>query len=109
MYDELYKLTEKADENTDQEMYECFESKDILNQKLALADIRIQTANSDYEKKKWILNRITVMKQIGAPENEFVSYCSKYYDDAAIRRELVNYYVESNKAEEAINVLSDSL
>ncbi|MBQ8965498.1 hypothetical protein [Ruminococcus sp.] len=126
-------LSDKADENTAIEMYEwfashlngwvidymeefledaiyeCFESEDILNKKLALADTRIKAANSVWEKKKWILHRITVMKQIEAPENEFVSYCRKFYDDADIRRELVNYYVAAEKAEEAINVLNDSL
>ena len=126
-------LSDKADENTAKEMYEwfashlngwvidymeeyledaiyeCFESEDILNKKLALADSRIKAASSDWEKKKWILHRITVMRQIGVPENEFVSYCRKFYDDADIRRELVNYYVDTGKTEDAIDVLDDSL
>ena len=126
-------LSDKADENTAKEMYEwftshlngwvidymenyleetiyeCFESEDILNKKLALTDSRIKGANSDWEKKKWILHRIVVMRQIGVPENEFVSYCRKFYDDADIRRELVNYYIDTGKIEDAIDVLDDSL
>lgn len=55
------------------------------------------------------MHRITVMRQIGVPENEFVSYCRKFYDDADIRRELVNYYVDTGETEDAIDVLDDSL
>ena len=90
-------------------IFSAFREKHFLEIKLELVDRIISLENTDWQIKHWILRRIELMEQMDIPEDAFIGYCKKYYDDSSVRRAVVDFYMNRDQKERAIEILEDEL
>lgn len=95
-----------------------FQSREMLEKKMAYLDERIerQTSSTDCG-KTWsarngfennILKRLEIMKQLGYPEKEIREYRRKHWRFSAVRELEIQENIERGELDEAVRILKES-
>lgn len=94
---------------------EEFQEPEYLQKKLSYTEQKAECIpcsgnwSRQYERKKWAMYHIKIMKQMNMTDNEILAYCRRYWVHSDIRKYCIDFWLEHGNNAQAISILEESL